>query len=124
MQNIEELHTKAMDLAEEAFLDQKRGAHFKAISLFKTALNLEQKAASLLPLAKNSEPTRSLLYRSAASIAYYAGEYEIADRLIANGLAGYPPNEIKNELKNLYVRYQDSSFNELSEALEDSFIAF
>ncbi|MCP4111394.1 MAG: hypothetical protein GY749_38670 [Desulfobacteraceae bacterium] len=102
MQNIEKLHTKAMDLAEEAFFAQKKGDHSKAVNLFKKALKVEEKAANLLPLVKNSEPTRSILYRSAASIAYHAGEYELADRLIANGLSGYPPNEIKNELKNLY----------------------
>ena len=102
MPTVEELHTEAMDWAEEAFLAQKRGNEAEANKLFIKALKLEQEAAELLPLSEDSEPTRSILYRSAAAVAFHSGDYEVADRLIANGLSGYPPIEIKEELKNLY----------------------
>jgi tetratricopeptide (TPR) repeat protein len=102
MQSIEELHIDAMNLAEEAFIAQRNGDYKKAEALFSEALDLEQQAAGQLPLSMESEPTRSILYRSAASLAYNSKEYELADRLIARGLSGYPPKDIKEELKNLY----------------------
>jgi len=102
MQTVEELHTQAMDLAEEAFFVQKKGDKLKSRDLFEKSLAFEQKAAEQLAMTQDSEPTRSILYQSAASIAYHAGDYDTADRLIANGLAGYPPFEIREELKNLY----------------------
>jgi len=91
-----------MDLAEEAFIYKKQGKEEKAKELFQKALVLEQEAAEKLYISKEVEPTRSILYRSAASLAFHVGDYETADRLVANGLAGYPPPEIKEELKNLY----------------------
>ena len=91
-----------MDIAEEAFLAQKRGDLDAAERLFSEALRLEQNAADQLPLSKEAEPTRSILYRSAASLAYNSKDYELADRLIARGLSGFPPKEIEEELKNLY----------------------
>ena len=102
MQTIKEFHDLAMNLAEEAFQAQKSGRESDAISLFGTALELEQKAANALPLAEESEPTRSILFRSAASLAFNSKNYRLADRLIARGLSGFPPPEIEEELKNLY----------------------
>jgi hypothetical protein len=102
METIKDLHQNAMNLAEEAFIVQRNGDDMKANELFSKSLSLEQKAAEQLPLNIDSEPTRSILYRSAASLAYNCKEYELADRLIAIGLSGYPPAEIKEELKNLY----------------------
>lgn len=102
MQSIESLHNSAMDLAEEAFILEKQRNEDKAKALFQKAMTLEQKAAEGLPISIDSEPTRSILYRSAASLAYRYGDYETADRLVANGLAGFPPPEIKEELKDLY----------------------
>jgi len=102
MQSIEELHSNAMNIAEEAFIARRRGDNGKADALFREALDLENKAAENLPLSIDSEPTRSVLFRSAASLAYNVKDYELADRLIAMGLSGYPPEDIKSELKNLY----------------------
>jgi hypothetical protein len=102
METTSELHQNAMNLAEDAFIGQRSGNDSKANELFSQALALEQKAAEQLPLSVNSEPTRSILYRSAASLAYNYKDFELADRLIALGLSGYPPAEIKEELKNLY----------------------
>jgi hypothetical protein len=102
METTSELHQNAMNLAEDAFIAQRSGNDSKANELFSQALALEQKAAEQLPLSVNSEPTRSILYRSAASLAYNYKDFELADRLIALGLSGYPPAEIKEELKNLY----------------------
>ncbi len=102
MTTVNDLHPKAMDLAEMAFCHRRKGDEEKAKSLFTDALRLEQQAALLLPADRASEPSRSILFRSAASLAYNGRDYEAADWLIANGLAGFPPPEIKEELKNLY----------------------
>ncbi len=102
MKSIKDLHNNAMDFAEQAFLSQRKGKQEHAITLFKKALELEKKAAELLPLTEDSEPSRSILYRSAASLSFNAEDYELAERLVAMGLSGFPPNEIKDELKTLY----------------------
>ena len=48
------------------------------------------------------EPTRSVLFRSAASLAIDCKEYLEAERLIGEGLAGNPPPDIRIELRELY----------------------
>jgi hypothetical protein len=91
-----------MDLADEAFRLQRIGQSQQAQTLFKEALDLEREAALLLPATQESEPSRAILFRSAAALAYNAEDYEAAERLVAYGLTGFPPSEIKEELKNLY----------------------
>jgi hypothetical protein len=102
MPTVNDFHPEAMDLAELAFQFRRRGDETKAQEFFLQAMKLEQAAAYLLPPVRESEPSRSILYRSAASLAHNAGQYETADWLVANGLAGFPPEEIKRELKDLY----------------------
>lgn len=51
-----------------------------------------------------STPTRSILHRSAASLAVECGEVATAERLIAIALSGNPPQEIAEELKDLFVQ--------------------
>jgi len=101
MTKVEILHEKALDIAEEAFLLKKKGRDTEAIIFFCKALELETKAASFFPLNPNSEPTRSILYSSAASLAFHAKKFKEAQRLVYQGLAGYPPVPIENELKEL-----------------------
>ncbi len=102
MTTVNELHLKAMDLAEEAFYLQRVGQEGAGYELFLRALELEQSAAELLPPDPDSEPSRSILYRSAASLAYNVKDYGLAERLIALGLTGFPPLEIREELRHLY----------------------
>jgi hypothetical protein len=102
MTTVKDLHPQAMDLADEAFRLRRKGSDTEARFFFLQALELEHKAASLLPPTEESEPSRSILYRSAASLAYNGEDYKTAERLIANALLGFPPLEIREELKNLY----------------------
>jgi hypothetical protein len=101
MSSIEQLHNKAMDWAEKAFVAKRKGRQEDAIALFKQALDLETEAAATFPPNQASEPTRSILYRSAASLAYHAQEHIWAQQLIVQGLQGYPPPEIAAELEAL-----------------------
>jgi hypothetical protein len=48
-----------------------------------------------------TEPTRSVLHRSAATLALDCGEYREAERLVATALAGNPPEPIANELRDV-----------------------
>lgn len=107
MKSTDELHTEAMNFAEEAFILKRKGSVSEADELFKKALFLEQQAAEQLSLSEASEPSRSILYRSAASLAFNTKEYDLSERLIAMGLSGYPPNDIKEELK---ILYEDVNF--------------
>src|ERR1051326_8159660 len=102
MTTVNDLHPQAMDLAEEAFELQRLGKDSLAHELFLRALELEQSAAKLLPPDEDSEPSRSILYRSAASLAYNVQNYVLAERLIALGMTGFPPVEIREELRHLY----------------------
>lgn len=101
MTTVNEFHQEAMDLAEEAFRLLRSGEDDESQRLFRDALSSETQAASLLPRSQESEPSRSILYRSAASLAFNAGDYENAERLVAEGLSGFPPLEIREELNNL-----------------------
>jgi len=101
MSHIEELHEQAMDLAEEAFDSRRKGRDDEARLLFQQALELERQAALGLSLSTESEPTRSILFRSASSLAFHAGDYVQAEKLAANGIAGFPPPEIEAELRSL-----------------------
>jgi len=92
------LHIRAMDIAEEAFIANHKGKEGEAVRLYREAYELEAKAAELLSNMKDLEPTRSVLYRSAASLAMQVGELDEAFRLACEGLAGNPPAEIAEEL--------------------------
>jgi len=102
MKSIRELHTKAMDLAELAFVTKLRGNLEKADQLSRQAFEYEAQAARLVPDEPSSEPTRSVLYRSAASLAIDCNEFREAERLMAAGLAGHPPEDIAEELRELF----------------------
>lgn len=104
MSQIQQLHQQAMDLAEMAEVAKLRGDPIKAKELFKEAFVKETEAASLLLNNIEVEPARSILHRSAASLAIDCGEINAAERLIAIALSGNPPQEIADELKDLLVQ--------------------
>lgn len=102
MSTVSELHLQAMDIAEDAFLQQRQGNFDLALHMFQQALQLEQDAAFMLDPIQENEPSRSVLFRSAASLAFNARNFDIAEKLVAQGLIGYPPPEISEELKDLF----------------------
>ena len=102
MSTVRELHHQSMQFAQQAMVARSKGDSQSAIDYAKLALDLEMEAASRISKDKASEPTRSILYKGAASLAYQAYEYEIAERLIFEALSGFPPPRIKQELKDLY----------------------
>jgi hypothetical protein len=104
MTQVNVLHREAMDLAELAQVAKLRGEIDQSNYLLKQAFTKESSAAALIASHWESEPTRSVLHRSAASLAIECGEFEIANRLIATALSGNPPSEIAEELQDLFIQ--------------------
>lgn len=98
---INELHSKAMAIAEAAFVAKRKGSFEEAKRLSEKAFEYEHNAALLLQDEFKIEPTRSILFRSAACLALDAGKFIEAENMINCGLQGNPPTEIKTELQEL-----------------------
>ena len=101
MKDIRSRHNEAMDLAEAGAMARIKNDFDGAVGLLRRAYELEREAASLCSATIDLEPTRSVLHRSAASLAIDCGEYREAERLIAVALSGEPPEEIREELRDL-----------------------
>lgn len=110
MSQIQALHQQAMDLAEAAAVARLRDAIEQAAQLTRQAFEQEAQAANLIASVLDAEPTRSVLHRSAASLAIECGELRTAERLIATALSGNPPPEIAEELKDLFIQINLSQY--------------
>lgn len=108
MSTIHELHDKAKRLAQQAENARRDGDLESAKKFAQEAYHLAQEAAEQIPLDEASEPMRSTLYQSAASLAYQAQAYAAAARLVNRGLSGYPSSETEQALYSLLdkIRYE------------------
>lgn len=104
MKSVTSIHNEAMDLAENAFIAQRAGKSKRARQLFRQAFILEREAAELVADDLKAEPTRSVLLRSAASLALDSGEHRECERLIAIALSGSPPSGLCDELRDLWEK--------------------
>jgi len=102
MNPLTSLHREAMEFADQAFVARLKGDLGLAQQLFRKAFELESKAAEQLISQPEAEPSRSVLLRSAATLALDIENYREAERLVCLALAGNPPTEIANELRDLY----------------------
>ncbi len=102
MTQIDVLHTQAMDLAENAFLAQRKGDNTTFVHLSKEAFLLEKAAAMLLQSNLDAEPSRSILFKSAAFLAFDAQEYQACRDMITYTLLGKPDDIIKTEMNQLF----------------------
>jgi len=96
--NIQELHREAVKLAKQANLENDLGNFEEYNRLLLKAYELEKEAAEFLKEEIKSEPTRSVLYRSAATLALKCEKYSESIDLITQALKGNPFEEIKAEL--------------------------
>jgi hypothetical protein len=94
----EVIHEAAMELARKAFSARETPG---SRELFSHALEKERRAADIWAQTSGLEPTRSILYRSAASLAWNSEDYREVVRLAQKGLAGSPPGDIAAELEEL-----------------------
>lgn len=99
MSDVLSTHHRAMAFAEEGQLLLDGGDQAAAQKAFRMAMELERKAA--YATTASAEPDRSVLFRSAGSLALDCGEVRAAERLLAMGLAGDPPGEIADEIRDL-----------------------
>ncbi len=92
-----------MEFADEADLAKLLGEHDKYLRLMKKAFE-EEKAAADLMADIHVEPSRGVLHRSAATLAWLCGMYVEAEMLIIRALAGNPRADIEWELKDLLAK--------------------
>ena len=121
MKSIEALHNEAMDLAELALIAKNRDDRDEFLKLSRDAFALEKKAAFAISQDFAMEPTRSILCRSAASLALDCGEYREAEKLISLALWGNPPENMAEELRDLletvhFSRHLETKGLELAES--------
>lgn len=79
-------HQRAMKCADEALAHRRA-----ALVLFNKALDHESAAARYYADRPDYEPTRAVLYRSAATLACDCGKLDSAALLAHEGLADQPP---------------------------------
>src|SRR5437879_4115272 len=101
MKQVQDLHHESMRLVDEAEAARRHGNAALARERLRQAFDHERRAADLVAGDISLEPTRSVLHRSAASLALECGALRDAERLIAAALSGDPPLEIAEELRDL-----------------------
>lgn len=101
MTNIKQIHRQAMAESDLAFVAKTKGDLEASARHLRAAYELEAQAANALFSELASEPTRSVLYRSAATLAKDCGLYAEAEKLINRAMAGNPPGDIADELRDL-----------------------
>ena len=110
MSDVNDLHHKAMDLAELALIERLKGNSGESSTLFRKALDFE--LAAISELDGEIEPTFSVLHRSAGTMALHCGEIRLAEQIAAKALSREPPEEIAEETP------RRSGASELSKTLE------
>src|ERR1051326_2584275 len=103
MRSIEADHNRAMEYADRAHQAKQRGDATTASRNFADAFVLEKQAAEAMVPYMDVEPTRSILLRSAASLALECNENNEAERLACLGLSGNPPADIRRELRDVLM---------------------
>lgn len=93
------LHTEAMKLANDGFTYRYLGQPEKAAEALRSAWPLERDAAMMLVDEKDLEPSRSIAFHSAASLAQLCGETADARRLANLGLDGSPTARVRRGLE-------------------------
>jgi hypothetical protein len=101
--NIEILHHQAMELVDRSILAKQQGDDAGSLELLRSAFEQERSAANLVADQLDFEPTRSVLHHSSASLAVECLQLRETERLIARALAGNPPPDIADELRDLLL---------------------
>lgn len=91
------------ELVDRAILYRRQGKLEAAIELLNAAFIQEKAAADLSALNLALEANRSVLHRSAASLAIECHEFRSAEKLIGRALSGNPPADIAEELRDLLI---------------------
>lgn len=90
-----------MELFEAALLARRDENETLVLNYLAEALKFESASADSVAEDHSLEPTRSVLHRSAASIALQMFDTKTARRYAEIGLKGEPPEEVREELQTL-----------------------
>jgi hypothetical protein len=101
MNGVKATHRQAMELTDLALAARQQGDEGLALRHFRSAYELESRAAAAFTTRLDAEPTRSVLFRSAATLALDAKLLPEAEKLVCNALGGNPPDDIAEELRDL-----------------------
>lgn len=106
LERVDRLHKAAMHWADAADLARARASpRAECTELLERALSLENEAIGVLLQGEHSgsavEPTRSILCRSAATLALECGHLVTTSALTSLGLRGAPPGDVRDELEEL-----------------------
>jgi hypothetical protein len=99
---VKDLHREAMQQADLGHASRRAGDTEFARELFFKAYHLERQAAELLIVRWDAEPSRSILFRSAATLAIEAQRFSEAEQMVCMALSGSPPAGIAEELRDLF----------------------
>jgi len=103
---INQQHEQSMDLAEAAFFAKRAKESERAKELYAQAFQLEKEAALALVDDYEQEPSRSVLFKGAATLALECDQEQEAERMIRFALLGNPPRQIKQELHDMLATLQ------------------
>ena len=104
MSQAHELHRKAISLLDEAIIAGMRGDNETASHLKQEAFTYEKEAAELLANRLDLEPTRSILYKGAAVLAFECGFQKEAEHLALSGLQGNPSPAVAEQLQSVLAK--------------------
>jgi hypothetical protein len=98
---VKKYHRQAMHHTDLALAAKTTGDEKAALVQYRKAFDLEKKAALAVADDFKAEPTRSVLLRSAATLAVDSKLPLEAEKLICRALLGVPPDDIAEELRDL-----------------------
>ena len=102
---VSNLHDEAMEYTDLSLRARVFNEHDNFLRYTRLALEKESAAADLM-VDEDVEPTRAILHRSAATLAWRCEMHDEAKRLIYRGLEGNPPADIKWELEDLLAKVE------------------
>ena len=108
--SVSDSHNKAMELAERALMARMQGDTEESTKLFEKALEDELEAIRKLETEGRIEPTYSVLHRSAGTLALDCNQFQKAEEIIKKALSQNPPQEIAEELHELWSQIPISPF--------------
>lgn len=115
MNKANTFHDLAMNHVDVGDVAKRQGLLIQAGMNYKAAYRLELKAAQLT----DGEPSRGVLYRSAAWLACNAGMYMEALQTAQIGLDGQPYPEIRDELMEVLMDAQQKRVQEIIDRIEE-----
>jgi hypothetical protein len=101
MSGVKTTHREAMEQTDLALAARQQGDEVLALRHFHKAYELEIRAADAYASRLDAEPTRSVLFRSAATLALDCKLLPEAEKLVCTALTGNPPDDIAEELRDL-----------------------